>query len=206
MNQIQRILFILISLPFFLLTGCTFFGPVKTTPLTTYQLNKMPEKIPYARRHHVTVLLLSPTSDASYDTTQMAYTKFPKQMGYFGLNAWVATPAQMLMPLMIATLEETHAFHAVVIPPATEHYDYVISTQVIELRQVLIPCHPALVHLIVRVQLSSAASERVIATRTFVITEPLLSHPPYGGVLAANRATALFLHDYAVFCIHRLLR
>ena len=101
----------------------------------------------------------------------MAYTVRPYQIAYFSRNRWAETPAQMLQPLIVQTLQDTHYFHAVVTAPFIGKYDYSLNTQILELKQDY-TYKPAKLKLILRAQLSNTATSHVIATTQYAIEEP----------------------------------
>ena len=77
------------------------------------------------------ILLISvPETIPVYNTTEMAYMIKPYQIAYFSLNQWAETPAEMLQPLLVQTLQNTHHFKAIVTPPYSGHFDYVLNTQI----------------------------------------------------------------------------
>lgn len=184
-----------------ILSGC--LSPVKSRSDTAYMLNAIPHVSNY-RKHSQTILVAFPTTAPAFNTTQMAYTLYPYHLAYFSQNRWAETPAQMLQPLIVKTLQNSHYFHAIVTPPFVGRYDYVLTTQILQLQQDY--TYPrAMLKLTVRAQLSSMAANRVIATKDFSILEPMHQYTPYGGVLAANRATSRLLTQLTEFVTSRLI-
>ncbi len=184
-----------------MLSGC--LSPVKTTPESTYFINSVPSYIPQHRTHPITLLVMPPDTVAAYNTPEMAYTVTPHQIAYFANNRWAETPSQMLLPLMVQTLQNTHYFHAVVTPPFMSQYDYVLNTQILSLQQDF-TYRPAVVRITLRAQLSRVANNRVIATQQFSVVEPIRQSTPYGGVLAANQAAEELMRKLAEFCIKKI--
>ena len=180
------------------LTGC--FSAVKVKPETKFMLNAVPD-VPVKRAHPITLLVLQPVTDPVYDTTQMAYSLRPYQIAYYENNRWAETPGEMLQPLMMQTLQNTHYFHAVLTSPVSVgRFQYALSTQILQLKQDYTQ-RPALLRFTVRAELTRIATSQVVATKEFVITRPMHQYSPYGGVYAANRATSEFLEELARFCI-----
>ncbi|TAK79476.1 MAG: ABC transporter [Gammaproteobacteria bacterium] len=184
-----------------MLSGC--LSPVKTAPESAYFINSMPVYVPTKRTRPVTLLVMPPETVAAFNTTQMAYSVTPHQIAYYAKNRWADTPAQMLLPLMVQTLQNTHYFHAVVTPPFMSRYDYVLNTQILALEQDF-TYQPAVVRITLRVQISRVASNQVIATKQLTVVEPILQAPPYGGVVAANRAAQEAMIELAEFCIKKI--
>jgi len=190
---------------FFSLSSCSFLSPVKVQQPTAYVINKVPFSVAHKRKHALTLLVAPPQVSALYDTRQMAYTIKPYQIAYFSHNEWAEKPAQMLEPLLVQTLQNTHAFRAVLTPLNAGHYDYLLNVEILQLEQDFTQ-RPAVLHLKSRVQLVNANANRVIATQSFSVNERLRTPTPYSGVRAANYATAIMLREIAAFTIHHLKR
>lgn len=188
----------------FLLTSCSLFSPVKIKQ-TTYVLNRIPYHTPRANTHHATLLIATPETKPVYNTTQMAYTIKPYQVAYFSENQWAETPSQMLQPLLVQAMQNTHYFHAVVTPPFMGRYDYTLNTQILELIQDY-TYHPAVVLVKIEAQLLNGLTNRVIATKEFFICKPIICKTPYGGVIAANLAVEVMLNEIVTFTLENMHR
>src|SRR5579862_1068261 len=116
-----------------LLTGC--LSPVKTNTTSNYMLYRVPDYFPKKHERHLSLLVLLPNTSPAYDTTQMAYSSLPYQISYFSQNSWAETPAQMIEPLMVQSLQKSHYFKTVLAAPFVGHYDYLLATQVLILEQ-----------------------------------------------------------------------
>jgi cholesterol transport system auxiliary component len=184
------------------LSACSLFTPVKIDQ-NTFVLNQAPHYVHNKSPRGATLLVATPDTRPVYNTTQMAYSIKPYQVAYFSENHWAETPSQMLQPLLVETMQNTHYFHTVVTPPYIGHYDYMLNTQILELVQDY-TCRPAVVRLWIRVQLINATTNRVIATKDFIVCEPILRKTPYGGVIAANQAMETILSRIAVFCLEKM--
>ena len=182
------------------LTGC--FSPVKIKPEETYMLKSVPD-VAVRRTRPVTILVMPPEAVPVYNTTQMAYSVLPYQVAYYSHNRWAETPPKMLQPLIVQSLQNSHYFRNVGIPSfVVGQYDYVLNTQLLELQQDYTH-RPPLLRLRMRAQLSRAMTNRVIATKNFAVFVPLRQYTPYGGVIAANRATEEMLAQLTQFAINR---
>lgn len=186
--------FILLSL--FLLSSCSLFSPI-TLDTKKFLLDKIPTQFPPKPTHAPTIVVLKPETKAVYNTTQMAYSVQPHQIDFFSKNEWGETPAQMLQPLLIETLQKTHYFHAVVTPSTLTNNAYFLKTQILELNQDY-TVNPAILRLTLLVQIYQAATNQVIASKEFSISEPIVQKTPYGGVIAANCATRKMLREIAL--------
>lgn len=179
--------------------GCTLLSPVGSAT-SKAMLSKLPPALPQGETHAATLLVLPVETRPGYDTTQIAYTTQPYQIGYYTQHEWAATPAQMLQPMLVQTLERTRYFQAVLTPPYAGSYSYALRTQILELVQDYTAAPPTL-HLALRLQLSDGASDRVIATREIALREPMPQQTPAAGVAAANDAAARALQECAAFVL-----
>ncbi|MGH8202236.1 MAG: ABC-type transport auxiliary lipoprotein family protein [Steroidobacteraceae bacterium] len=121
-------------------------------------------------------------------------------IAYFSQRQWGATPSQMIQPLVVATLEKTHSFRIVVMPPYTGPYEYSVRTEILDLIQDFTPKSATLV-LSLRVQLAGYGATGVIATRDISVREPMLQMNSRAGGVAANAATAKALQQMAEFVL-----
>lgn len=197
----MRQLFIVMAVSF-LLSSCSVFPPMNQT-VTTYTLNSVPHPTIKKAHYRVTLLVTEPEADAFYNSTQIAYTTRPYQIGYFAKNIWAATPAKMLQPLLVQTLQQTRHFFAVSPLLAAGRYDVVLNTEILKLQQDFSQ-HPSQVHFALRAQLVSAKTNKVIAAQQFSAVELTPENTPYGGVVAANRAVKRVLKQVAEFVIGKV--
>lgn len=182
------------------LSGCSLLSPVKVGPEHVYMLTATSTPI-VKRNSHLTLLVLPIESNDLYNTTLMAYTNKPYQLSYFSKNGWAEPPAKMLQPLLIQTLQNTHFFRAITTFPT--QYDYALSVQLLELKQNFL-CRTSVIQLKLRAQIINASTNVIIATKQFSLTRVAPCPNPYGGVIAANEATAAALSQIALFTIRSL--
>lgn len=183
-----------------ILTACSILSPVKTEPSDRYVLNKTPAYISTKKSRPITLLVTEPEARPIYNTTKMAYSIKPYQISYFAHHEWAETPAQMLQPLILQTLRDTHYFRTLVVPPYTGRYDYTLNIQLLELRQDFTHRIPIL-KMAVQAQIIRMSTNRIIATQQFTSCQVIPRSNPYGGVFAANRATTIILRQIANFCL-----
>lgn len=193
-----RMFVILFSLS--MLVACS---PVRVNPSNQYLIKRIPCYVPTKRMRPIVLLISKPETRAIYNTTQMAYSLRPYQISYYGLNQWAAAPDEMLQPLLVQTMQNTHHFKAVVTPPYTGRYDYELNTEILELLQDY-TCRAPVFRMTVRAQIIKTATNRVIATREFSVGQPMLQCSPYGGVYAANAATVEILQRIAMFGLEKM--
>jgi cholesterol transport system auxiliary component len=181
------------------LSSCALFSPAKPNQ-NTYVLNSIPHFVQTKSPRHHNLLITVPDAESAFDTTQMAYTTKPYGIAYYSRNRWVETPAQMLQPLIVQTLQKTHYFHAVVTSSFIGHYDYLLNTHIIKLQQNFLRT-PITYEVAVQVELINATTNEILVTKQISIMEPVPQATPYGGVIAANRAIAKVLQLIATFCL-----
>ncbi|MDX1900405.1 MAG: ABC-type transport auxiliary lipoprotein family protein [Gammaproteobacteria bacterium] len=186
----------------FFLSSCSVFSPVKTEHVDTYNLTATSHTITKYSSRKMTILVTPVESTPVYNTTQMAYTMKPYHIAYFVKNRWISTPAEMLHPLIVQSLQNTHYFRAVTEKPSMGHYDYILNVQLIKLQQEFLS-QSSQIHLILDVQLLNSASQNIIATRRIDIYEHVLQPTPYAGVIAANIATERALKQITRFCLNK---
>ena len=179
--------------------GCALLSPPKAQ-VEKATLDKVPLELPHAGTGSGTLLVFPPRASPVYDTRQMAYRTRPHEVAYFSEREWGETPSQMLNPLLVKTLEATHAFNAVLVPPYTGRYTRALRTDILELIQDF-TTQPATVVLTLRFQLPDYEAKQAIATKEISVREPLQRRASYAGVVAANDATAEALRQMAEFVL-----
>jgi cholesterol transport system auxiliary component len=181
-------------------TACALLSKPPKVVIEKAVLTDVPHDLPQRASRGETVLVFPPKTTPLYDTTQMAYSTQPHQVGYFSEREWGETPSQMLYPLVVRTLENTHAFRAVVTEPFTAHYTYAMRTEILELIQDFAPDSASLV-LSLRFQLTDYGAKTVIATREISVRVPMGEKNSQAGVIAANEATAKALQQMAQYVL-----
>ena len=198
-RTVAAVLGAMLMLP--LVTSCALLESPAPEP-TKAVLNKMPAEVPQRAMQAGVLVVFPPQTQAVYDTTRMAYSVKPYEVAYFARHEWGETPAQMLQPLLIGTLQETRAFAAVLASPYPGRYNYALRTEIRELIADF-SAEPAALQLSLRFVLSEGGAGRVLATREVSIREPLQEKSPYGNVVAANNATAKALLELAKFVLEK---
>jgi cholesterol transport system auxiliary component len=125
----KLIVFLVLS---FLLAACS---PIKQNitnqyTFSNYEVNKhLKKRTPYS------IYISPPEAVPTYQTSSMMYTNKPHELSAFAHNAWTNPPADMLLPIITQNLQKTGYFRSVTSSTNTEHTDYRLDTQVLELRQ-----------------------------------------------------------------------
>ena len=146
-----------------------------------------------------TLIVSPPHAAAGFDSQRIMYVRQADQLEYFAHNEWVDTPARMLAPLIVAAVENSGAFRAVVQTPSAAAGDMRLDTEIVRLQHEFLGA-PSQVRFTLRAYLVDNATRRVIASREFEAAVPAASDDPYGGVVAANRAVQTVLEKLAAFC------
>ena len=181
--------------------GCTLFSPVNIDT-KKHVLNNIPLDLPSEKTHSATLLVLVPETTPVYATTQMAYSTQAYQIAYFSKNEWAETPSQMIQPLIVKTLRNTHYFSEVLSPPHFGRHTFALHVEILELKQDF-TSEPATLQLAMRIYLSREATNQIVATKELSIREPMSERNPYAGVVAANEAMPKLLRELAKFVVEK---
>jgi cholesterol transport system auxiliary component len=127
------------------------------------------------------------------------YVRQADQLEYFAHNEWIDTPARMLAPLIVAAVERSGAFRAVVQTPSPAAGDMRLDAEILRLQQEFLDT-PSQVRFALRAYLVESVTRRVIASREFEAVVSAPSDDPHGGVVAANRAVQTVLANLSSFC------
>jgi len=146
-----------------------------------------------------TLIVNPPHAAAGFDSSRIIYVRETHKLEYFAHSEWVDPPARMLAPLLVAAVENSGAFRAVVLTPSAATGDLRLDTEIIRLQQEF-RTQPSSVRFTLRAYLVEDKTRRVLAWREFDTAVPAASEDPYGGVVAANQAVQAVLKDLAAFC------
>ena len=182
------------------LGACGTLRPAATPQPAFYALDSTrgaaPAEAPAAAP---TLIINSPHAAAGFDSPRIIYVRETHKLEYFAHSEWVDPPARMLAPLLVAAIESTGAFRAVVLTPSAAAGDLRLDTEIIRLQHEFLT-QPSRVRFTLRAHLVDDKTRRVLAWREFDAVVPAASEDPYGGVVAANRAVQTVLENLAVFC------
>jgi cholesterol transport system auxiliary component len=146
-----------------------------------------------------TLIVSPPHGAAGFDSSRIIYVRMEHKLEYFSHNEWTDTPARMVSPLIVHSLEASGAFRAVVLSPSAAAGDLRLDTEIIRLQQDF-GSVPSGARFTLRATLVVNATRRVLAWREFDETVAAPSDDPYGGVIAANRAVQAALEKMGSFC------
>lgn len=179
--------------------GCTL-GPVEQNAPHTFLLNPdvaVKTLSPNPKRPDPLILLINqPTAQAGFETPRMAYLLRPHEVSYYAFNQWADTPARMFAVLLAQTMEKSGLWHAVVQAPSAVKADYRLDCDNLVLEQQFFS-RPSRMRVAMRALLIDNKRQNILGTRNFEFFEAAPSEDAYGGVLAANRAAAQLLEQFA---------
>lgn len=168
-----------------LLVSCS---PVTLPESNQYQISSYSAKSLVPGESSNTLLVTNPEAVAGYQTEAMLYIKTPYQLEAFAKNAWVNAPANMLYPLLIQSLQHSGYFAAVSSSPYSQGADYRLDTQVLRLDQNFLK-KPSVLEFAVKMVLTRVSDNHIIGSRIISEALPCPMDTPYGGVIAANKAS-----------------
>lgn len=184
------------------LTACGALRPAATPVPAFYALEGAPRAATAAIAPPATAPTLvvnPPHAAAGFDSPRIIYVRQDHKLEYFAHNEWVDPPARMLAPLLVAALERSGAFRAVVPTPSAAAGDLRLDTEIIRLQHEF-QTQPSRVRFTLRAYIVADRTRRVLAWREFEAVVPAPSEDPYGGVVAANRAVQSVLAELSAFC------
>lgn len=179
------------------LAGCAI-AP-KEPPPATYVLDAVGAERS-ARPSGKVLLVGTPQAQPGFDTSGIAYSLKPLALDYYSQSQWADTPARMLEPLLVRSLERTGAFKAILAPPTPALGEYRLETDIIQLVQEFYQ-KPSQVRLTMRAKLFDLSSGHVLGTQLFEAVVRAESEDALGGVRAANRAVAEVMTQLTDFVI-----
>ena len=188
-----------------LVCGCEVIRPVVSPHPNFYSLADArntatpAQSGPRAAVTAPTLIVSPPHAAAGFDSQRIMYVRQADQLEYFAHNEWIDTPARMLAPLIVAAVESSGAFRAVVQTPSPAAGEMRLDTEILRLQHEFLSA-PSRVRFTLRAYLVESVTRRVIASREFDAAVPAASEDPYGGVVAANRAVQAVLENLSAFC------
>ena len=182
------------------LFGCSALRLAATPPPAFYSIEGTRGAAPAAAPAAAPTLIINPPhAAAGFDSPRIIYVRETHKLEYFAHSEWVDPPARMLAPLLVAAVENTGTFRAVVLTPSAAAGDLRLDTEIIRLQHEF-QVQPSRVRFTLRAYLVDDKTRRVLAWREFDAAVPAASEDPYGGVVAANRAVQIVLEKLSAFC------
>ncbi len=146
-----------------------------------------------------TLIVSIPRAAPGFDSNQIVYIRRAHTFEYFRQSQWVDAPANMLAPLVVAALERSGGFSAVVQSPTSVAGQLRLDLEIVRLQHEFLML-PSQAHFTLRAHLLDTATRQVIAWREFDAMVPASSEDPYGGVLAANNAVRNVIKELVLLC------
>ena len=186
--------------------ACSMFDGAKVPPPAFYSLSGVgaspPTKAAAARLDAdtaPTLIVNPPRAAPGFDSQRIIYVREPYQLEYFAHSEWIDTPARMIAQRIVAALEGSGAFRAVVLAPSAAAGDLRLDVEIIRLQQEF-DRSPSRTRFTLRAYLVDNGSRQVLAWREFDETVTAPQANPYGGVMAANSAVQQVVQRLARFC------
>lgn len=184
-------------------TGCSVLRPSAPIQTQFYALQSQPTSLtpPPAKGPgaNLLTLIVNPTHAApGFDSNRIIFVRTDNQLEYFAHSEWVEPPARMLGPLLVAAIESTNAFGAVVLMPASAAGELRLNTELVRLQQSF-QTQPSRVQCALRVHVVNERTRKVLHWKEFQAEAVAASDTAQGGVAAANLAIQAVLKDLAAF-------
>ncbi len=182
------------------LSGCGSLlpPPAPTEQVYVLEAAPAPSTAKPATPRDIVLAVNPPRARAGYDSAQMVWVRQPHGLEVFARNRWADTPARMLAPLLVQSLQRSGNFQSVVPTSSSVSAGWRLDTEIVRLQQDF-SVKPSRVQITLGVQLVDLATRRVIASAELEEVETAETEDAYGGVRAANRALARMLSRVAMF-------
>ncbi|MDP3478332.1 MAG: ABC-type transport auxiliary lipoprotein family protein [Desulfoprunum sp.] len=187
-----------------LLCGCSMLLPAKSPTPTLYSFDS-PQPVGQTvsaapvKMGAPTLIVSIPRAASGFDSQQIIYIRQAHTFEYFRQSQWADAPAGMILPLIVAALERSGQFSAVIQSPTSAVGQLRLDVEIVRLQHEFLTL-PSQAHFTLRAHLLDTATRQVVAWREFDTIVPSASEDPYGGVLAANSAVRLVIEQLALFC------
>lgn len=174
----------------FLLNQCSVFSPAPYQTLNTYELSAACPSM-NCPKINKNIYVAPMQAYPGLNTSSMRYTQKTYEVNYFTKNRWVAPPTTMMQPLLVTHLQQH--FSKVTATPSPQT-DVILKTTLVQFQQAFQGAQSQF-HLCMKVEIINAKTNRVITIKTINVMVPACIATPYGGVVAANKATAFALKN-----------
>lgn len=186
--------------------GCADLLPKPPAAPAYYALDSAPSAVTSMQRGTAlagnarpTLAVNRPRASPGYDSVGIVYTRESQRLGTYANSVWIDTPAQMLMPMIVAAVESTTAFAAVVQSPSAARSDIELDTEILRLQQDF-SSQPSRVRFTLRASLVDSVTRRVLTSEQFEAVVDSGSEDAPGGVVAAHAAVRNVLARLAALC------
>jgi cholesterol transport system auxiliary component len=185
------------------LTGCGVLRPEAVQQPSFYSLDNTAMEINRTLStlptNAPTLLIDPPLAASGFDSQRIIYTRESHQLEYFAHSEWIDTPARMIEPLIVSTIANSGAFHAVAPATSAASGDLRLDTEIVRLQHDF-DSRPSRLRFTLRAYILDNATRRVLAWREIDEVVVPASDAPYDGIVAANRAVQNGLHELTALC------
>lgn len=140
-----------------------------------------------------------PRAAPGYDSRRMVYLRRPQELETFAFHEWVATPAQMLAPLLVRALQDGGVFRVVLASPSAGAGNRRLETELLRLHQDFTR-RPSRVRLSLRAVLLDVTTQQPLAWHEFDAVVDAAGDDPVSGAVAAQAAARQVAAAVAAFC------
>lgn len=182
------------------LSACSIMKPVSVAETQLYTLNPKNISIPHVRKIAKTILVLPTQASSTLDSGQMIYISKAHTLGFYNYHRWASPPQEQLTTLITQALQKSGRFRAAVNAPFIGVTDFRLNTRLVKLQQDFTR-KPSRIQMSLQAQLVNASTGKVIGENQWTVTVSAHQDNPYGGVIAANKATAILLKNLVQFCV-----
>lgn len=185
------------------LSACGLLSPVKTPPESVYTIAALkPAGSNQKAKTQQSILVSLPVANPGYQTTAMRYMMTPYKLQSFVYSRWVASPSNMMAPVLVQALWNQHYFKAVVSAPFAGITTYRLDTQLIRFDQsFMLPTSQ--LNVVMQASLMNTNSNTIVASKRFVAVVNAPGNNPYAGVRAANAAVSGLSQQIARWVVAR---
>jgi cholesterol transport system auxiliary component len=148
-------------------------------------------------------LVVPPTSAASfYDTQDLVFSRSPGTRAYYQFNAWTERPGRAIHELLVARLERSGAFKAVVGADRPVANALVLRTDLEEIYHDAVK-PPGEARIVLTAELIDPSRNASLARRSFSQAAPAPTYDAEGAVLGFRQALGTLLDEVVGWAIER---
>lgn len=195
---------ILLLLMPLLLWGCSAISALDSAsqPLEVYEL-RTPQVTP-ARQRGVELVVEEPAASGVLAVERIMIRPAPLQAQYLPGVRWADTAPVMLQTLLLRSLTETGGFASVGRRPVGSLSDYTLLSELTDFQaETAADGDTATIRVRLIVRLVRESDARVIATRTFAVTDTAPGVTPEAILPAFDRATSRLLSETVTWVLSR---
>lgn len=168
-----------------------------------YEINQVANLSQKLNDNGPSLMVYKMQSSNLYNTTRIAYSTSEFEISYYGVNEWADTPANLLSSLIVANMENTGLFSAVVSSNSPAITNLALDTELLSLTHNLVNNKSELT-MSVRMHLVDLRKRTIISSDTFTTTENTPGNDPYSAVAATNSAAQKLLAFMQAFVKHSI--